>query len=217
MEKPMEGGATALFLAAESNHVNIVKALIEAGADANKARGDRITPLFIAAHEGHVHVVSALLAAGARMDKGMKNGYRPLHKAAANGNADVVKALLNEGEAQLKMQNLMDMETKKGNTPLNLAAQNGHLEVVKVLVEENASQVPNKNGQAPLVAAIRVGNIAMARLLLTAGADKYVLDGNNFTPLLFAAFKGRAEIFEDLLVAGCAALHKYEGIPQSQN
>ena len=58
----MEGGATALFLAAESNHVNIVKALIEAGADANKARGDRITPLFIAAHEGHVHISRQALA-----------------------------------------------------------------------------------------------------------------------------------------------------------
>jgi cytohesin len=43
----------------------VVRALIEAGADVNKAIYNGVTPLHIAAQRGHHAVVRALLAAGA--------------------------------------------------------------------------------------------------------------------------------------------------------
>ncbi len=43
-----------------------MRALIEAGADINKAEDAGATPLFIAAQQGHEAVVRALIEAGAR-------------------------------------------------------------------------------------------------------------------------------------------------------
>ena len=42
-----------------------MRALIEAGADVNKARDISATPLFVAAEKGHEAVVRALIEAGA--------------------------------------------------------------------------------------------------------------------------------------------------------
>ena len=45
----MDDGVTPLFIAAEEGHEAVVRALIEAGADVNKATDDGETPLFMAA------------------------------------------------------------------------------------------------------------------------------------------------------------------------
>ncbi len=47
---------TPLCIAAEEGHMEVVNALIAAGADKDKADDDGTTPLFIAAEEGHVEV-----------------------------------------------------------------------------------------------------------------------------------------------------------------
>jgi NLR family CARD domain-containing protein 3 len=41
----MDGGSTPLFIAAEEGHEAVVRALIDLGADINKARDDGATPL----------------------------------------------------------------------------------------------------------------------------------------------------------------------------
>ena len=46
-----------------------MRALIEAGADVNKAMDDGATPLYVAAQEGHEAVVRALIEAGADVNK----------------------------------------------------------------------------------------------------------------------------------------------------
>ena len=51
-------GATALIVAADRGHLEVVRLLIEAGADANVA-------IAIAAQNGHLEVVELLLQAGA--------------------------------------------------------------------------------------------------------------------------------------------------------
>ena len=60
----------------------MVKALIEAGADVNKARNDGWTPLYSAASKGHEAVVKALIEAGADVNKAENDGWTPLYIAA---------------------------------------------------------------------------------------------------------------------------------------
>ena len=57
----MNSGATPLYVAAQNGHLDIVKALLEAGADRNQAMNSGATPLFIAAEKGHLDVVEMLL------------------------------------------------------------------------------------------------------------------------------------------------------------
>ena len=56
---------TPLFMAAGKGHDVVVRALIEARADVNKADDYGATPLYVAAQFGHEAVVRVLIEAGA--------------------------------------------------------------------------------------------------------------------------------------------------------
>ena len=56
---------TALYFAAEEGHLEVVRALISAGADKGKACISGATPLTIAQEHSHITVVEALQAADA--------------------------------------------------------------------------------------------------------------------------------------------------------
>ena len=77
----------------------MVKVLVEAGADKDKAAVDG-DPLDMASQKGHVDVVKVLVEAGADKDKARDNGATPLYMASQNGHVDVVKVLLEAGSRQ---------------------------------------------------------------------------------------------------------------------
>jgi hypothetical protein len=82
-----------LHIAAPSGHEAVVRALIEAGADINKARDNGVTPLYIAAQQGHEAVVRALIEAGADVNKARDTGGTPLFTAALEGHTAIVQIL----------------------------------------------------------------------------------------------------------------------------
>ena len=63
--------ATPLYWAAMLGSTEVVRGLLERGADANKGWRNSVTvktPLRVAASQGHTEVVRSLLASGARQD-----------------------------------------------------------------------------------------------------------------------------------------------------
>ena len=58
-------GDTALMWAAVAGHVDVVRLLIEAGADVRAVDDEGVTALHLARANGHTEVAAALLAAGA--------------------------------------------------------------------------------------------------------------------------------------------------------
>ena len=52
-------------MACQEGHVEVVHALIQAGAALDQAMNDGTTPLFIASGQGHLEVVRVLEVAGA--------------------------------------------------------------------------------------------------------------------------------------------------------
>ena len=70
-----------------------MRALIEAGAEIDKARDDSVTPLYIAAENGHETIVRALIEAGADVNKATNNGWTPLAIATQEGHTAVVQIL----------------------------------------------------------------------------------------------------------------------------
>ena len=58
--QPMDG-SSAVCMAAQNGHLEVVRVLIEAGASVDQAMEDGRTPLFLAAMKGHVEVVRALV------------------------------------------------------------------------------------------------------------------------------------------------------------
>ena len=137
-------GFTSLYLVVEEGKLDVVKFLIEKGANVNAKCKNDYTPLCIAAEKGKLDVVKFLIEKGANVDKKNKNGWTPLHVAAKEGILDVVKYLTENGAN-------INAKTNDDKTPLYIAAKNGHSEVVDYLCRgikrkaENEASVPIEN------------------------------------------------------------------------
>lgn len=100
-ESTDEEGRTVLCTAATHNEAGIVRLLLAAGADPDRACGPQHDdlPLCGAAVWGHTAAVRALLAAGATPDRAEPHGATPLTWAVGNGRTSTVEALLEYGAA----------------------------------------------------------------------------------------------------------------------
>ncbi|HQM64369.1 MAG TPA: ankyrin repeat domain-containing protein [Acidobacteriota bacterium] len=89
--------ATALYVAAQQGHAEVVAELLKRGAKTEIRTRFNSTPLFIASEAGHVKVVQLLLANKAAINVQCFEFRTPLITAAANDRADVVKLLIQAG------------------------------------------------------------------------------------------------------------------------
>jgi len=97
---------TSLITAAYKGQTNVVKDLLDKGADPNE-RGryefgwgiawEDATPLFCAAHEGHLEAVKVLVDRGADVDVPGHLGWTPLMGAAYKGYTNIAKILVERG------------------------------------------------------------------------------------------------------------------------
>ncbi|MEX2305864.1 MAG: ankyrin repeat domain-containing protein, partial [Waddliaceae bacterium] len=125
-----DSGLTPLHVASQFGNVEVVQALIEAGADVHRkelsySRGEfRRTPLHYASINGHVEVVQALIEAKAGMNvRDKSNGNNtPLHYAAHFCHVEVVRAFIN-AKAGVNIRN------RDRKTPLDYATNNYPLDV----------------------------------------------------------------------------------------
>ena len=84
-----------LHWSARNGHLEVVRALIKAGADVNAKDNDGWTPLHYSAWNGHLEVARALIEAGADVNAKENGGSTPLHAAAEKGHKSVIKILEN--------------------------------------------------------------------------------------------------------------------------
>lgn len=95
------GGFTALHAASRAGHGDIVRALLEAGADPNvrAQAGHRATPLHWAARAGHIETTRALVEAGADVNvrAGVDGALTPMRTAVDRGFHEIVQYLADNG------------------------------------------------------------------------------------------------------------------------
>ena len=162
-QKPDLGPATPLGVAAGHGHLQVIRLLLEANADKDKATPGGATPLYIAAKNGHLEVVRLLLEANADKDKAFRDGATPLFMAAYSGQLEVVVLLL-EAKAD------KDKTMNDGRTPLFIAAQNGHLEVVRLLLEAKADKdKAHQDGTTPVCIADQNEHFEVLQVLRIEG------------------------------------------------
>jgi hypothetical protein len=126
-------GRNALHLAAESNHVEMVKLLLDHGASPKESSDGGWTALHNAAQNGHTEAVSLLLAANANVNAELSNGMTPLHWAAFNGHEDIVRLILAKPETNIAIKDSFD------RTPMLCAAERHHNELVQLLSPARAA------------------------------------------------------------------------------
>ncbi|MBD1930863.1 MULTISPECIES: ankyrin repeat domain-containing protein [Cyanophyceae] len=139
---------TALIAAIASGHVEVVKTLLNAGAEVNPKTWYDDIPLVFAAQKGQAEIVRALIDAGANFNLGFD--FTPLYEAATEGHSEIVKILLEAGAD-------VNQTDEDGHTALMTAAYEGHLEVVKLLVEAGADVNAWGQGDTPLLRAATGG------------------------------------------------------------
>lgn len=119
----------ALLVAAGQEGVDVIEALLDAGARADARGANGITPLVHAASKGHAEVVRMLLQVG-RADANVADaeGITPLMHAAHAGHAKAAEILLRTGGADV-------FAARDGtDTALMVASIGCHADVVKVLL-----------------------------------------------------------------------------------
>lgn len=130
----------------DEGYRDIIKLLLENGADVNVVGGRGGTPLHVAARIGHVDFAEQLLAAGADVDSKVAESRTPLHLAAATGRIPMVDFLLHAGASVNAVADcpgddhsaMARLFPDSGMTPLHVAAREGHVEVVRKLIAAGA-------------------------------------------------------------------------------
>lgn len=132
-----EMNMTPLMLAASLGNLEMVRALLKAGANL-KAMDERgYTPLFYAIYNpeldrGFPEVAKVLIDAGAEVEAQIFYGVRPLMLAAGSGEAGVVDVLLKAG-ADPKARN------EGGRTALMMVKEKDYIEVINMLHEAESN------------------------------------------------------------------------------
>jgi len=222
---------TGLYVASSSGYVEIVRTLIDRGADLNAEckevddsewGGDGYlswTPLHVALSNERLEVAKLLLGYGTDVNYPDSLCRSPLQSASRYSHEGLVRLLLDHG-ANPSASDAM------GETALHEASSAGEPGVVRLLLHHgldvNARSGHGRNswhghgqdlhylswepmdseGWTPLHYAVFWGCIEVAQVLVDHGADMNPPDHGHWTPLHLAAFQGRLQVVDTLLRCG---------------
>lgn len=190
-----ESGDTALYNAARLGHLEIVRLLLQRGAEAVLPRYGGYTPINAAANNGHTKVVELLLEEH-QIDIGKpeNEGRGPLYNAAYYGHYEIVRLLLDRGADATVLSNA-------GFAPFHVASQEGYTKIAGLIVDQTDFDInsPASNGATALYLAARNGQVETVRALIERGADTACQTKDGWTPLNAASNQGHLEVVKLLL------------------
>lgn len=208
-----------LYSASATDHTEIVKFLLENGANVNGLDG--WTPLHGAAGHGRVKVVKILLANGAdvnRCGRG-KLGVTPLYLATARGKLGATPLYLAKARDKKEVMRVLlengadpDIKCESGVTPLLRAVLDEQSEIADILLFYGADiNHENVNRGTALHVAVALDRPEMAKYLLSKGADVDAEIGLGYTPLHSSAYCNRLVIARLLLEHGADTTLQCDG------
>lgn len=205
VEKLLREGAKPtpnhLKAAAQEKQSEVLKQLLSAGININKADDKGEYPFLSVISFGTLEDVKLFVESGADLtaeytsNEGGTIGPA-LVLATLNGDLSKVRYLV-EQKADINITN------KSGSTPLLVASSKGHRDIVKFLLENRAGvNITNRHNDTPLMLGAASGDVDLVKLLLDAGAKVNAQNKHNDTPMMFAAENGKTDVVKLLLEAG---------------
>ncbi|HLK59930.1 MAG TPA: ankyrin repeat domain-containing protein, partial [Chthonomonadaceae bacterium] len=135
---------TPLMAAVNRGFAEIVRILLESGADIEAAEPNGLTALCHAARAGQLEIARLLLQWGANTFARRFDGHTLLHLATSHGHNGMMELLLDHGMD-------VNITNDDGDTALHIAAEYGQKEVVHLLLQRGANiQAMNHAGETAL-------------------------------------------------------------------
>ncbi|KAF4455941.1 hypothetical protein F53441_1808 [Fusarium austroafricanum] len=165
--------STALYCCAAQGQAEMVKLLIDAGADTQLAHTSGWLPI----HKtyGSVETLKVFLEAGADVNSSCPDGT-PLYLAAYYDKLDAVKLILSYNpiiDTRCPQEDTWD----SGYTPLHLAVCNDSFEMTRLLIEAGADlNIKSPKGGTPLILAVVGKKEESLKALLEYNVDLDVVD-----------------------------------------
>ncbi|MGD9750148.1 MAG: ankyrin repeat domain-containing protein [Acidimicrobiia bacterium] len=197
-----------LLDAAEAGDVDAVRRLLAEGAPVDPVDTAGRTPLVVASYAGDLELATVLIEAGADVNHQDRTKQSAYLIATSEIGPDAGLTLL-----RLTLAHGADVTAKDSfnGTGLIRAAHRGYADIIDELIGAGI-EIDHVNGLGwtALLEAIILGNggaehTRVVELLLAAGADPGLTDGEGVTPLAHARNRGYDAIADALITAGASA------------
>ena len=183
-------GGTPLMGAAFKGKVQVVKSLIERGADPSLMDNRGWNSLHVAANGGDADIIDLIHTQVPNIESKTGDGRTPLMIAAFNSKLHAVKWFLEKGATVTR-------EDNSGANALHFAAEGGDTDIID-LIHTHLLNIESKTneGRTPLMVAARRGKLQAVKWFLEKGATVNCDDNRGWNTLHFAAEGGDTDIID---------------------
>jgi ankyrin repeat protein len=188
------------FAASQRDNLAVIKTLVELGGNINDMEEDRFTPLHMAVRGENAAMVEGMLALGANAAMPNNGGFYPYGEAMQN---EVMQGTTTLEKLRLAVTPPPDEPAFCQAWQLREFWNSVTLKRVEACVPYVDINAPSDNSETPLMRAIRPDvDIAIIRVLLSAGSDLNLRDIAQSTALHFAVSADRDDLVALLLTRG---------------
>jgi len=204
-------GLTPIILASEKGNLDVVRILLERGANPGAVTTTGSTALIKASHFGHDLVVEFLLRHGAMAGQANYKHTTALMRAAQEGHKENVKLLL-------RYDRRVNRENHEKMTALMLAAQRGHATIAKILIRAGAKiNVKTTQDSTSLMLACKRGHAEIAQVLIAAGSELMFRDNRGRTARESAIRKGLLSLMDYITPQAQISLMKHDAMVERRH
>ncbi|WP_265028006.1 ankyrin repeat domain-containing protein [Wolbachia endosymbiont (group A) of Calamotropha paludella] len=191
-------GSTPLHVATQGNKPSTVKLLLNRGARIEVKDSRNRTPLDLAKQEGYTNIVQMIEQRQSDLDEELLTAVR-------DGNLNEVEDLVSQN-ANVNTTDIYSW------TPLHWATFKDHLEIARFLIKKGADiNAADKGpyGKKPIHVAAENNSKDIIEFFLSKGVGINDTDKQGYTPLHYAAWRGRLEVAKFLIEEYANSIFKY--------
>lgn len=204
----VKNGSTLLYTACYNGDLEVVKILLQSGADPN-IKSNGATNLYIVSWRNYASIIDELIKYDAKINEPNDNtdGAPPLLYAVMQNNIDCVKSLLKHGANLTYMpmyipyyRSELNNNIESMRVCLYYAIMRNQIDIIIKIIEKD-NKIINMiyNNNTPLHDACYIGNVDIVTELIKRGANVNSLTLNNNTPLDITVSGGYYLIFDILI------------------